>query len=215
MISPFNVTQRYFVYFKNEINRIYNEKSIKVEDSVTWWMRTLYFTCLTSVEISIDNKLKFGLFNIFPNWQAYPNGPVNVESYQTFPAKLEGDYHSDDESCLSIILDKITDSIYNLLKNPVYLSIASNKDDLINLSRDLYLWKEAYVTEKKKLWVLSNLQMEIEFLNFNFITDVLKTNKNINSKENEDLFMKYIRNSEYRQKMREKKLEILGINGSF
>lgn len=39
--------------------------------------------------------------------------------------------------------------------------------------------------------------------------------KDINSKENEDLFMKYIRNNEYRQKMREKKLEILGINGSF
>lgn len=195
MINPFNVTQRYFVFFQKEIKKIYSNNSIKVEDSATWWMRTLYFTCLSSVEFSIDDIFDCGLFSIFPNWQAYPNGPVNVESYQTFQqmAILEGDYHCDDLMCSVDMCDKITKSINNLLKNSVFLSIASNKDDLINLSRDLYLWREAYITERKKLYVLDDIQMNIEYMMFNFVTDVLKTNKNINSEENKDLFFKYMK----------------------
>ncbi len=33
MINPFNVTQRYFVFFQKEIKKIYSNNSIKVEGS--------------------------------------------------------------------------------------------------------------------------------------------------------------------------------------
>lgn len=58
----------------------------------------------------------------------------------------------------------------------------------------------------------NNLEMNIEYMMFNFVTDVLKTNKNINSEENKDLFFKYMKDYRNRkQKLRIEKLNILGI----
>lgn len=166
MIRPFNITQRYFEFFRDTVRVTFPRYYVFVEESATWWMKTLYFTCLYSVTPSTDEKpLDPGLFSIFKNWQAYPNGPVSLESYQVFQdmATLIGDYYSDDdqieyEKCL-----QISDAVLNLIRNEEYRKIAADKNEIVNLVRELYLWKNSYIFETKKMFISHDKSLEIEF----------------------------------------------------
>lgn len=166
MIRPFNITQRYFEEFQDVVRVVYPLHGVTVEDSATWWMKTLYFTCLYSVKLPTNKKpLNPGLFKIFKNWEAYPKGPVSIESYQVFQnmATLIGDYYRDDKEIDDDICLEIQNAVVGLIKNNEYKKIAGDKNAIVNLVRELYLWKSASVLETKRLNISHDISLKIEY----------------------------------------------------
>lgn len=174
-----------FVYFRNillekEIKRtMLDINTIKDKLQIKWFDRMLYFTCLESVEI--DKSV--GLFEIFDEWLAYYNGPVEdtiyEESYKTnvwFEPKISVDIDSN----ISKMIDDNIDKLYNSkLKGHLIPDFDdyNQTQTLMNISMNLYLWAETMrITSKRYSKVKGDIYAERKSYDNMIIKDVYVPN---------------------------------------
>lgn len=137
-----------FAYFRNVLLKKEMERTNQDNDIVKhtlftkWFNKMLYFTCLESVEI--DKSI--GLFEIFDNWRAYPNGAVESTIYEEilktniwFEPKISVNIDSD----IITMIDENVIKLYNSkLKNHLIpdLDDYNQMETLFNICKWLYLW---------------------------------------------------------------------------
>lgn len=158
-----------FVYFRNvlikkEIERRTDLKYFSEEEKINevkkhfftkWINRMLYFTCLESVEI--DKSI--GLFNLFSEWLAYQNGPVESTIYKeilNYKIWFEPKLLVDIDPEISKMIDDNVDKLYNSkLKDHLIPDFEDYNQTkfLIHISMNLYLWREAFETECKHYFI--------------------------------------------------------------
>lgn len=114
-------------------------------------MKLLYLLCLESVPSDYSSV---GLFDVFDNMIAYPNGPVEQDIYDGLGlitgVKYENGRIVDLKDCGNInVSDFISQQIDDALKNLVDrigLSKFTDTEYLINVVHSLYLWPKIYVS---------------------------------------------------------------------
>lgn len=147
-----------FVYFRNvllkkEIKRtMLDINTIKDKLGIKWFNKMLYFTCLESVEI--DKSV--GLFEVFNDWKAYPNGSVeNTINYEHKNIWFEPEISVDIDPEIYKMIDDNIDKLYkSKLKGhliPV-LDDYNQMPTLIQICKCLYLWREAMRTMSKQYY---------------------------------------------------------------
>lgn len=119
-------------------------------------MKLLYLLCLESVP---SNCSDVGLFKIFDNMIAYPNGPVEQDLYDGL-GLIEGIQYRDgkfiklpDRNTLIIDnnIQKIIDNAFNKLVNHLKGDKFSDTEYLINIVHSLYLWPKTYVSSSANM----------------------------------------------------------------
>lgn len=114
-------------------------------------MKLLYLLCLESVSSDCSDV---GLFNIFDNMIAYPNGPVEQDVYDGL-RMISGVRCQDgkfielpchDNGILKRELYDIIDTAFEKLMNHIGGDSFSNTEYLIDIVHSLYLWPKAYVS---------------------------------------------------------------------
>lgn len=118
-------------------------------------MKLLYLLCLESVHPERSDK---GLFNIFDNMIAYPNGPVEQDVYDGL-GLIDGVKCQDgkfielpylDNKTLKSEYSNMIDLAFDKLVNHLKGNSFSNTDYLINVVHSLYLWPKTYVSSASK-----------------------------------------------------------------
>lgn len=130
----------------------------------TYIMKMLYFTCLESVNIENKNT---GLFEYFNNFEAWQNGPVEVEVYEMLKNPFSKNSilrHWDEEVNLNVetqgIKSQISECLHKLLSTFEFKRIQESLSQLIDLSHNLGLWRKGRDLYSKKM----NINLESVFI---------------------------------------------------
>ena len=182
-----NEKLKYFSYILSQLINLQRRKDLHCEllndseilnrFSNTRIMKFLYCLCLESVDIKRDFDGK-DLFDIFDEFYAYRNGPVEVDVYgylDIIPGFTynNGRFENLIRNEVSVLNDEnytnlINKSIEGL--NRMSISTFNDQIKLIEITHNMLLWKEAYVYTNDKKMDLSKENLELEYQKYAEIT---------------------------------------------
>ena len=118
-------------------------------------MKLLYLLCLESVPF--DDSDEKGLFEIFDNMIAYPNGPVEQDVYDGLELIPEVKYENGKLVNLSVEYSGSIEPRYREMVNDAFKKLVQHIDEkifleterLINIVHSLYLWPKTYVSSSE------------------------------------------------------------------
>lgn len=177
-----------FVDYQREIDPASREKSYFDEKlcesfSNKRLMKLLYLLCLESV--SIENN-DIGLFRIFDNMIAYPNGPVEQDVYDSLGLIQNAQYSNGrfkelPNTVINLSNNELKakiDDAFEKLKLHLSINDFLDRESLINIVHSLYLWSKTYISfseessENKKMPVDKISELRNEKLLYNEICKV-------------------------------------------
>ena len=153
-----------FVEHQMKLSSASSDKPMTREDAISSFsnkrlMKLLYLLCIESVSVE-DGK---GLFAVFDNIIAYPNGPVEQDVYDGLGlikgARYEDgkllsfDYNTGDRTAFH---DKI-DTVFSKLVTHLKIDVFCDTEKLIDIVHRLYLWPKTYFSSSEKSMSVDNI----------------------------------------------------------
>lgn len=179
-----------FVAHQMKLASASSDKSMSREDAIRSFsnkrlMKLLYLLCLESVPSDCSNV---GLFEIFDNMIAYPNGPVEQDVYDGLGLIKGVKYENgrllsfnDNVDTREVLYNKEPynkiDTAFKKLLNHIKGDCFSNTEYLINIVHSLYLWPKTYVSSSASKTM--DIAIKDEHLNFPELEKEIKAYKEI------------------------------------